>query len=379
MIKEIKQLAEKLGFDQTGITRPAALAEGEDAIRRWVSEGKHGSMKYLEEFQARRERFFKDFHDAKSVIVLGVNYYSSHPSPATGHPHLAGRVARYAWGKDYHLVIRKKHEALIEEIKKIAGDSFRAVSCVDTQPIPERYAAQKAGLGFLGKHTGLLSAEYGPWLFLSEIVTNLDLEEDIPASGDCGTCDHCQRVCPTGALNENYEIDARLCIAYLTIEHKGIIPRELRPQIKDWVFGCDECLAVCPFTSKSKESRWPELGADAGTGEWLRMEELFGIRSNREYENRFAGTALLRTTRKQMLRNACLVLGNSGRPEALPYLKKALEDASSLVRVHAAWALGRLGTAEARALLDFHQLHETDPEVLQEIKTSAGEEILGPG
>jgi len=196
---------------------------------------------------------------------------------------------------------------------------------------------------------------------------NLELEEDLPAAGDCGTCDHCQKICPTGALNEDYSIDARLCIAYLTIEHKGMIPRGLRPKIKDWIFGCDECLAVCPFTSKSRESQWPELGPAEGAGEWLAMDALFEIHSNREYEKYFSGTALLRTNRKQMLRNACVVLGNSGRPEALPYIRKALADSSGLVRLHAAWALGRLKSPDAKIILQESRSRESDPEVLQEI------------
>ena len=376
---QIKELAKQIGFDQVGITRPGALEEGENAIRDWVREGKHGTMRYLEEFEARRERFFNDFPDAKSVIVLGVNYFTGQGAGGRGQgERLAGRVARYAWGKDYHKVIRKKHEALIEQLRQIVGSrgdprhSFRAKSCVDTQPLPERYAARKAGLGFIGKHTGLLSREFGPWLFLSEIVTNLELEEDLPAAGDCGACNYCQKVCPTGALDQDYKIDARLCIAYLTIEHKGVIPRELRPKIKDWIFGCDECLNICPFGSKLSihpdpdELTWPEFLPESGFGSQLDIGEFFEIRSNREYQKRFAETALSRTTRKQMLRNACIVLGNSGRAEALPYLKKALKDASSLVRLHAAWALGRLDMEEARKILEQH--HETDPEVLEEVR-----------
>lgn len=367
MLQEIKKLAKELGFDQVGVTRPQALEEGEQAIRKWVAEGKHGSMKYLEDFESRRERFYRDFPDAKRVIVLGVNYYQGHQDTMSPSHTLSGRVARYAWGKDYHKVIREMHEKFMARLQEMT-DGVRAVSCIDTQPLPERYAAQKAGLGFLGKHTGLLSREFGPWLFLSEIITNLEIEEDIPAAGDCGTCDHCQTACPTGALNQDYEMDARLCIAYLTIEHKGVIPRELRPKIKDWIFGCDICLAVCPFTSKSIPRRGAEFALEGGAGEWLAMDELFGMRSNREYEKRFADTAISRTTRKQMLRNACVVLGNSGRPEALPYLKKALEEVSPLVRLHAAWALGRLESDAARQVLDDHVPRETDAEVLSEMR-----------
>ena len=372
----VHSLARELGFDEVGVTKPAALEEGEEAIEEWVSQGRHGGMKYLEDFRARRERFFKEIPDAKSVIVLGVNYYSKENSKTSGGqvkmkpvpPRFQGRVARYAWGKDYHEVIRQKHEVLIARLTEILNENFSAKSCVDIQPIPERFAAVQAGFGFLGKHTGLLHKQFGPWLFLSEIVTNLHLEEDKPTGGDCGTCNHCQTVCPTGALDEDYKIDARRCIAYLTIEHKGVIARELRPQIKDWIFGCDECLNICPFTSKSQETRWKEFQPEAGFGEWLPIEELFAVSSNTQHEKKFSGTALLRTSRKQLLRNACLVLGNSGREDAIPYLQKALDDPSSLVRLHAAWGLGELRFESARQTLKRHLAQETDPDVCAEIK-----------
>ena len=397
----IKHLALELGFDAVGITRPDSLTEGERAIAGWVREGRHGGMNYLEEFEARKKRFYADFPDAKSVIVLGVNYYTngrSHPSPDIRHqkypPHpalspsegegqgegvLRGRVARYAWGRDYHEVIRERHAALIQEIQKIAPENFRAKSCVDTQPVPERFAAQRAGLGFLGKNTMLLSRKFGPWLFLSEIVTPLELEEDLPDAGDCGTCDRCQKICPTGALDEDYKIDARKCIAYLTIEHKGVIPRELRPKIKDWIFGCDECLTVCPFTSRQIASPREEFQPEQGAGPWLEMDKLFDVRSNREYEKIFAGSAVLRASRKQMLRNASIVLGNSRRPEALPYLTKALHDPAPLVRLHAAWGLGQMECQEARDILDKRYCEEPDPSVKEEIEFALAGQSLRPG
>ena len=292
----IKNSAYEAGFDASGIVKPASLAEGERAIEAWVGEGRHGGMKYLEEFRGRRERFLQEFGEIKSVIVLGVNYFSKQPAvtlPAAIH----GRVARYAWGKDYHQVIAAKHDELIAKLQISCGPDFRAKSCVDTQPLHERSAAVQAGLGFAGKHTGLLNQQFGPWLFLSEIATNLDLEESLPDPGTCGTCTHCQSACPTGALDQDYRMDARRCIAYLTIEHKGPIPQELRPHIKDWIFGCDECLVVCPFTSKSKETSWKEFRAEEGVGPALDVAELFEIRSNREYEEKFRGTAISYSTR----------------------------------------------------------------------------------
>ncbi len=362
-------MAREIGFDEVGITQPAALQKGEQTLQSWVNEGRHGSMKYLEDFFQRKKNFYEDLPDAKSVIVLGVNYYTSHQSPDTSHQ-LIGKVARYAWGRDYHEVIRKRHEELIKKLRLLIGSGFKAKSCVDIQPLPERYAAFQAGLGFVGKHTGLLNKKFGPWLFLSEIITNIELENNLPEEGNCGTCVDCQKICPTGALDQDYKMDARLCIAYLTIEHKGVIPRELRPKIKDWIFGCDECFAICPFTSKSKESKWPELTASAGAGSHLLISDLFKHATNRDHEKTFQGTALLRTNRKQMLRNACIVLGNSHQPEAIPYLKKAMEDPSVLVRQHAAWGLGQINDPSAQMILNHYQNQETSAEVLEEIQSS---------
>ena len=377
---EVKQIARAMGFEEVGITRLEKLSSWEARLESWLQDGRHGSMKYLEDFKARRRNLFENFPEARSVIVLGLNYYSSEIASAQKGPRndvviaseakqskIAGRVARYAWGKDYHSLIRKKHASLLMRLKEISGEDFKAESCVDTKPLPERFAAFQAGFGFIGKNTMLLSRRFGPWLFLSEIVTNLDLEEDAIEEGSCGTCVRCQKVCPTGALDADYQMDARLCIAYLTIEHKGVIPRELRPKIKDWVFGCDECLTVCPFTAHQTEAQTPELLPQSGTGEWLDFDELFGLTSNSIYEKRFEETALLRSSRKQMLRNACIVLGNSGRREAIPYLEKAMREESELVRIHAAWALGRLPFTRSREILNRHRLEEPDQEVIEEI------------
>ncbi len=253
-------------------------------------------------------------------------------------------------------------------LRDLGGPELKAKSCVDIQPIPEKFAAFRAGLGFIGKNTLLLSRKFGPWLFLSEIVTNLDLEEEAPDTADCGTCKACQEVCPTGALDQDYKIDARLCIAYLTIEHKGVIPRELRPKIKDWVFGCDECLTGCPFSAKAKPGRWPEFSPAAGFGPELDLAALFEMRSQSVYEKNFSDTAISRAGRKQMLRNACIVLGNSGRSEAIPYLEKGLRDHAPLVRLHAAWGLGQIPDPQVAQILETHLKIEKEPEVKEEIR-----------
>ena len=322
---QIKALAASLGFDACGITRAEPLPAAEKKLRDWLEEGRHGEMKYLEDFEARAKRFWENFPEAKSIIVLGVNYYSksvimSATSSSAAEPRakdpdqsdhrLMGRVARYAWGKDYHQVIRKRLEEFRDRLREARGRPLRAEICVDTKPLLERSLAQKAGLGFIGKQSQLLNPKFGPWLFLAELVTDLELEPDVPYMGSCGNCTICIDECPTAAIRPEGGIDARRCIAYLTIEHKSEIPEALRPLMGDWVFGCDICLQVCPYASKGKETNWPELKAESGKGESLDLLKLFQIPSNQAYEKEFSGTALLRARRKQLLRNAAVVLEN---------------------------------------------------------------------
>ena len=325
---EIKSLAESFGFDACGITRAEPLPEAEKKLKSWLEEGSHGTMKYLENFEARAKKFWESFPEAKSIIVVGVNYYSRPGDGPNGDTPLGvdrqktvpnrtvphGRVARYAWGKDYHGVIRKRLEEFHKRLCGIAGREIRSEICVDTKPLLERSIAQKAGLGFMGKQSQLLNPKFGPWLFLAELITDLELEPDIPFIGSCGTCRICIDECPTQAIRPEGGIDARRCIAYLTIEHKGEIAENLRPLVGNWVFGCDICLEVCPYTSKAKETRWPELKAESGKGPFLDLLKLFQIPSNRTYEREFEGRAILRANRKQLRRNAEIVLQNGGFP-----------------------------------------------------------------
>ena len=336
----VKTLAREVGFHACGITVPKPIREAEDALQKWSEQGKHGEMKYLENYELRRDQFWNDFGEAKSVIVLGINYFSKEKSNSGGNT--TGRVARYAWGEDYHRVISKKLEILKERMGQEAGQKIRFESAVDTRPLFERTLAQRAGLGFIGRQTQLLSLQFGPWLFLAELITDLELEPDEPFYGSCGTCRLCIDECPTGAIEETGHIDARKCVAYLTIEHKTGIPSELRQKIGNWVFGCDECLNVCPYTAKQKETDWAGLTREAGFGSELDLLQLFEIKSNRAYQRKFRASPISRANRKQLLRNAAVVLGNSGSIQALPVLKKALDDPSFLVREHVSWAIDQI-------------------------------------
>ena len=346
---QVKFLASSLGFDACGIVpvnggETSFLKEDSDRLKQWVTQGFHGTMKYLEDFESRAKKFWKNFPEAKSIIVVGVNYYSQEASQEKsekrkmqnygaaarrincpeGTPKFftlhspfsalekqkppTGRVARYAWGKDYHRVIGKRLEEFRDKLSGFAGRAIRAEVCVDTKPLLERSLAQRAGLGFIGKQSQLLSPKFGPWLFLGELVTDLELEPDIPYVGSCGSCRICIDECPTEAIQETGGIDARRCIAYLTIEHKGEISESLRPLVGDRVFGCDICLQVCPYASKGKETHWQELKPESGQGPFLNLLELLEISSNRSYERKFSGTAITRASRKQLFRNAQIVL-----------------------------------------------------------------------
>ncbi len=363
--REVKSLAASLGFGACGITGAERLPKAEKKLREWVGEGRHGEMKYLEEFEGRAKRFWERFPEAKSVIVLGVNYYSPHviasPEGAKKSREIAsvasrprndkkveGRVARYAWGKDYHRVIGKRLEEFRDRLTELVGRPTRVEICIDTKPLLERSLAQKAGLGFIGKQSQLLSPQFGPWLFLAELVTDLELEPDTPYIGSCGTCTICIDECPTEAIQPEGGIDARRCIAYLTIEHKTKIPEALRPLVGDWVFGCDICLQVCPHTSKSKETDWPEFKPESGHGESFNLLKLFEIPSNRACEKEFEGTAVTRAARKQLLRNAAVVLGNLKAKSALPALRKAAREEGELVASHAQWAIDQIESGEKK-------------------------------
>jgi epoxyqueuosine reductase len=302
---------------------------------------------------------------AKSVVSLGVSYYpGDHPENTEG----GGRVARYAWGRDYHEVIKERLFRLRAELEEVLGVKIKARGFTDAVPLLERSAAQHAGLGFFGRNSCLISGEVGSYFFIADLIVDLDLAPDPSGSGTCGRCTRCMDRCPTGAIKAPGVVDARLCISYLTIENKGEIPRHLRPLVGDWAFGCDVCQEVCPYNkTKAARSRWPEFSDEAGTGPYLEIEEVLGIRTEEEFERRFAGTPLTRPGRAGLLRNCCVAAGNLGLRRAVPALIRCLgEDESPLVRAHAAWALGEIGGAEAA--LEEAAEGESDPACLDEIK-----------
>jgi epoxyqueuosine reductase len=367
--REARRILEKkaraAGFDLVGVTDAGPLTEGGERLRRWQEAGMAADMRYMHrpvELLSNPRRLQKS---AISVVSLGVSYYpGEHPEESEG----GGRIARYAWGKDYHAVIKERLRSLRAELEEALGCRIKARAFTDAVPLLERSAAQHAGLGFFGRNSCLINGEIGSYFFIADLILDQEIEPDTHGTGTCGKCTRCMSSCPTGAIKAPGVVDARLCISYLTIENKGEIPRGLREKIGDWAFGCDVCQEVCPYNKrKATRSRWPEFSAGAGAGPHLKITEVLNIRSDDEFEERFAGTPLTRPGRTGLLRNCCVAAGNLGLVEAVPALVRCLrEDTSPLVRGHAAWALGEIGGEEAE--LEGSLVEEADGWCQEEIE-----------
>ena len=372
----LEERARAAGFDLVGVARAEPLREGGERLRAWQEAGMAADMGFMHrpvELLANPKKLQKS---ARSVVSLGVSYYpGEHPENDGG----GGRVARYAWGRDYHEVIKGRLFGLREELEEALGARIKARGFTDAVPLLERSAAQKAGLGFFGRNSCLIDGDIGSYFFIADLIVDLELEPDEPGAGTCGRCSRCMDRCPTGAIKAPGVVDARLCISYLTIENGGEIPRELRPKVGDWAFGCDVCQEVCPYNkAKATRSRWPEFSAGSGAGPYLEIEEVLRIRTDEEFERRFAGTPLLRPGRAGLLRNCCVAAGNLRSEGAVPVLEECLrDDPSALVRGHAAWALGEIGGGE-EALREAAGT-EADAWCLGEIRAALAGAAAGPG
>jgi len=340
----IKARAGALGFDACGITS-ADPTRHAAYFAQWAAEGKAGEMQWLTRDPKRRSDPRLVLPEARSLIVLGLNYWQPQPQGR-------GRIARYALGEDYHEILLAKLDTLATELHQ---NGEQAKVYVDTGPVLEKPLAARAGLGWQGKSTMLIHPRLGPWLLLGEIITTLPLEPDAPQQDHCGSCDRCLKACPTGAITAPYQLDARRCIAYLTIELKGSIPEEMRPLIGDRIYGCDECLDVCPwnrFAQTTRESRFL-TGQTSSSSEKDRLHLLLEI-SAPEFKQRFAHSPILRVKRRGLLRNVCVVLGNIGTAQDLPALERAAQHEEPLVREHAAWAIlqieARIASSKSVAL-----------------------------
>ena len=363
MKEAIRRHARELGFDDCRFTTAAPPDSGLQ-FRQWLAQRRHGEMAYLERTAGKRLAPQQVLPGAKSIVSLAISYAceaeagcaadpgsdaTRNRSCATESGPLAttqsATVARYARYTDYHLVLGRQLEQLAAFMKPLRSPEARSLWYVDTGPVLERDFAQRAGLGFIGKHTNLISRQLGNWIVLAEIITTLELQPDEPEKNHCGSCVRCIAACPTAAITAPFQLDARRCISYLTIELRGPIPVELRPAIGPRIFGCDDCLAACPWNRFAREGRVlkaharPEL-REPNLAALLLLDEP-------EFKRRFAGTPMLRARRTGLLRNVCVALGNIGDESVLPALAKAATDPDPLIAEHAAWAVRQIQNRRA--------------------------------
>jgi epoxyqueuosine reductase len=362
----IQEEAKSLGFARVGVTTPDPPSHV-PAYEHWLRAGRHAGMAYLadEEGRARRADPRRILPECRSILLLAMPY--SPQNNASALPG-RGRVAAYAWGDDYHEVLPGRLRQIVERIQAEVGRPVANRCYTDTGPLLERDLAQRAGLGWIGKNTCLIHPELGSYFFLAEILLDVELESDPPFLADrCGTCTRCMQACPTGCILPDRSLDARRCIAYLTIELKGQIPHELRSSLGNWVFGCDICQQVCPWNRFAPQAVDPAFAARAGVPMPVLESEM--LSDSEHFNRKFKHSPVQRARRRGFLRNIAVALGNQQEHAAVPALQQALQhDPEGLVRGHAAWALGQIGGEDARRALDFSRQHEIDPQVLAEIK-----------
>ena len=336
----IRNAALELGFDAVGFARPELATNARRGLADFLAQGYHGDMGWLAARAGERTDPQTLWPEVKTVLVLGMNYGPTSDPLATLDERDRGTISVYARGRDYHQVMKSRLKQLARRIIEIGPQQLKVF--VDTAPVMEKPLAMAAGLGWQGKHTNLVSREFGSWLFLGEIYLSLALEPDAGEADHCGACHACLDACPTHAFPAPYRLDARRCISYLTIEHKGHVPKELRAPIANRIYGCDDCLAVCPwnkFAKSASEARF------AGSTDAAALAELVQL-DDAAFRRRFAGTPVKRTGRDRFIRNVLIAIGNSGEPALAPQAAARLDDASPLVRAMAVWALARLGEIE---------------------------------
>ncbi|MGH7571304.1 MAG: tRNA epoxyqueuosine(34) reductase QueG [Gemmatimonadota bacterium] len=336
LTRGVKEEAVRLGFDLVGVARAEAVAEA-SLLAEWLDRGHHATMSWMARHFDKRVDPRKLVPGCRSLVCVGLVYGESGGAPAPG----GARVARYATGEDYHLVLKDKLHALLDHGRRLDPD-FDGRAFVDSAPVMDRYWAERAGLGWRGKNTLLLSKRLGSFLFLGELLVRAELEPDLPGTDHCGTCTRCLDACPTGALIEPYVLDARKCISYWTIEHRGELEPRQEEAVGEWLFGCDVCQEVCPWNRDAPDTGEPRLRPRADT--WpVELDALLELTEG-EFDRRFGETAIERTRRRGLVRNAAVVAGNTGRGSK-GALDRATEDPDPVVAASAARAAERRNPA----------------------------------
>jgi len=359
----IRDLALAQGFDAVGFAPAAADARAGEGLKAFLAAGHHGDMGWLEARADQRADPQTLWPEAKSAVVLGLSYAPADDPLAALERRDRGTISVYAQNNDYHDVIKKRLKAIGRDVVKTFGGDVKVF--VDTAPVMEKPLAENAGLGWQGKHTNLVSREHGSWLFLGVILTTLDLKAAAREDGHCGTCSRCLDICPTKAFPAPYKLDARRCISYLTIEHKGPIPRELRAAMGNRIYGCDDCLAVCP---------WNKFAAAAREAAFFPRVELkapllahLAALDDKTFREVFKASPIKRIGRDRLVRNVLIAIGNSGDTTLAVAAEVLLTDPSPLVRGAAVWALSRLlSEPDFASLRTTHAAKETDASVIEE-------------
>jgi epoxyqueuosine reductase len=338
--EDVKDLFSRESLVLMGVTDALPSPEEEQIYRRWLANGHHGTMGFMERHAHAKFRPEAILPGVRSILFAGLNYYQKRPASPEGQE-LSGRIARYARGRDYHKELGKRLKRIARRLaERYPSERFRAFT--DATPLSERYYAEKAGLGFTGRHTLLINGAYGSWFFLGEILSTRYFspgEEAETHHGGCPrSCRRCIDVCPTGALLGSRKIDASRCISYLTIEHDGIIPEELRRPMGQWIFGCDLCQEVCPLNVRAGVTDVKSFITPIA-GDSVSLRELLSMDTDEQFLRRFAGSPVMRAGRSRMIRNALTAAGNSGNTALLPLIEKYLDSENNTLQVHAAWAL----------------------------------------
>jgi epoxyqueuosine reductase len=359
---DLVRTARQRGFDVVGVTRPDAAPQAQARLKRFLAEGQHGDMAWMERNAAQRGDPRALWTEVRSIIMLGLNYGGADDPLAILRRRERGAISVYAGGDDYHDIIKPRLKAIARWLIAQAGGDVKVF--VDTAAVMEKPLAAAAGLGWQGKHTNLVSRELGSWLFLGAIFTTLDLPPDAPEADHCGSCRACLDICPTAAFPAPYRLDARRCISYLTIEHKGPIPRELRPLMGNRIYGCDDCLAVCPWNKYAQVGREAKLAAREALRAPL-LAELARL-DDAAFRQLFAKSPVKRAGRDRFVRNVLIAIGNCDDPALAAAAERVVTDSSTLVRGAAIWALGRLDRNRLREIAASRRAPETDPAVAAE-------------